>query len=320
MGAAASTPQGHVLILGGTGFIGTALSSVLVQTGYGVTAVSRSPETALLHFQQFPWGSAAIAAGTLTAGGYPTLSKQLDGAAAVVNLAGAGIADRPWTSAYKQTIRNSRVQSCATLMQALGECKTLPPVLLQGSAVGYYGDTGDTAVDESAPAGSGFLAETAQAWEAASAPAEAMGMRRVLIRTGVVLDQEGGALGKMLPAYKFFLGGPLGNGRQWFPWIHRQDEVGAIMHCLTNSSVRGPVNCVSPNPVQNEAFCQTLASVLKRPCALRAPAAMLRLLLGDMARDMLLASQHIQPTALLRSGYAFAYPTLEQALRNIFTV
>lgn len=305
------------VVIGGTGFIGRLLVQRLVERGQPVRIVSRHPDGATHAMRSQPWAAVAMASNQLALCSYDQLNTALDGAAAVVNLAGEDIAARPWTTSQKQRIRDSRVYSVRTMVNALRAADSPPAVLLQGSAVGYYGDAGDALLDETSPAGKGFLAETAQAWERESQDVPALGIRRVLVRTGVVLDTGGGVLGRMLPAFKYFLGGPLGNGRQWFPWIHREDEVRAMLYCLDTPDMHGPVNFVSPTPVTNREFCQTLARTLHRTCALPMPAAILRLALGEMARELLLASQRVVPARLQASGFAYAYPTLPQALQAI---
>lgn len=308
----------RVTVPGGSGFIGVRLAERLAMRGDTAVIVSRDPDAARRRFEAMPWAGEALRRQGLTFASSQALPQALAGADAVVNLAGEGIADKPWTSAQRKRIVDSRVASATSLVKALASLETPPRILVQGSAIGYYGDTGDNAVDETAPMGKGFLAETAAAWEAASAGAEALGVRRVLLRTGVVLDLGGGTLAKMLPAYKSFLGGPLGSGAQWMSWIHRDDEVGAILHCLDTPTLAGPVNACAPEPVTNLAFCQTLARTLHRPCGLNVPASMLKLLFGDMARELLLASQRVRPAALLASGHRFLHGELAPALAAIF--
>ncbi|AGW14973.1 TIGR01777 family oxidoreductase [Megalodesulfovibrio gigas] len=309
-----------IVVIGGTGFIGRLLVQRLLERGETVRIVSRHPDGpggASRGLRSLPWAAAAMASNHLALCSYDDLTTALDGSAAVVNLAGEDIAARPWTAAQKQRIRDSRVYSVRTMTTALRATQSPPAVLLQGSAVGYYGDAGDALLDETAPPGKGFLAETAKAWEDESRDVPTLGTRRVLVRTGVVLDAGGGVLDRMLPAFKYFLGGPLGNGKQWFPWIHREDEVRAMLFCLDTPDISGPVNFVAPTPVTNREFCQTLARALHRTCALPMPAAILKLALGQMARELLLASQRVTPTRLHAAGFVFTYPTLALALQAI---
>ncbi|WP_460033641.1 TIGR01777 family oxidoreductase [Megalodesulfovibrio paquesii] len=304
-----------LVVIGGTGFIGRLLVQRLLERGDIVRVVSRKPDDASAPLRARPWAATAIASNKLAFCSYKELPTALNGAAAVVNLAGEDIAARPWSASQKQRIRDSRIYSVRTMLEALRATASPPSVLLQGSAVGFYGDRGDELLDESSPAGQGFLAETAVAWEHESLAATDLGIRRVLVRTGVVLDAEGGVLARMLPAFKTFLGGQFGSGRQWFPWVHRQDEVQAMLHCLDTPTLEGPVNFVSPAPVTNREFCKTLARTLHRTCVLPVPATLLTLALGEMARELLLAGQRVMPTRLLQSGYSFIFPTLEHALQ-----
>ncbi len=295
----------RAVILGGTGFIGSRLVQKLVQKNHDVAVVTRSPDK---QGGRLPDGVSAI--------GYGELASTLDGADAVINLAGASIAEK-WTPEHKKRIVDSRVQSCRTLADAIRETASQPKVWIQGSAVGYYGDTKQAVVDESAPAGQGFLAETALKWEAAAREGEEMGVRLVWVRTGVVLGRGGGLMEKFLPPFKFFVGGPLGHGKQGVSWVHMDDETGAILHLMENESASGPYNLTAPEPVNMDQFCRTLGKVLARPSWLRAPSFALRLALGEMAKEMILAGQFATPKRLLESGYSFVYPTLAAALENL---
>jgi uncharacterized protein len=238
----------------------------------------------------------------------------VDGADAAINLAGVGVGDHRWTDDYRRLIRSSRVNSTQTLARSIAAAAKPPRVLLNASAVGYYGDTGDREVDEAAPAGTGFFPEVCQAWEAATAPAEEAGIRVVHLRSGLVLGPGGGLLGPMLPLYKLGLGGPLGNGRQWMPWISRDDELGAIEFLLTADDVTGAVNLTGPAPVPNKDFARTLGRVLRRPAVLPVPALMLRLVIGEFGREAVI-SQRVLPAVLAGAGYRFEHPDLESALR-----
>ena len=238
----------------------------------------------------------------------------LEGVDAVVHLAGANIAGR-WTAERRRRILESRSAGTELLSKTLGSLSRPPRVLVSSSAIGFYGDTGDRVVDESAPAGDGFLAEVCRAWEAATRPVEDAGVRVVHLRTGIVLTPRGGALARLLPPFRAGLGGPVGSGAQQMSWIAADDAIGAIHHCLFCDELRGPVNATAPEPVANAEFGRTLGRVLRRPARLPLPAAALRLALGEMGEQLLLASQGVAPRRLLDSGFAFQLPSLEAALR-----
>lgn len=291
---------GKVLISGSSGLIGTALLPALQTAGYDVTRLVRRPSAG-----QLAWNPDK-----------PLAPESVSGFDAVVHLAGESIVGR-WTEAKKQRILQSRVPPTRNLAQALATASKPPRVLVCASAVGYYGTRGDEVLREDSPSGQGFVAEVCRQWEAAAQPAAAAGIRTVHTRFGIVLSKDGGALAKMLPPFRFGLGGNMGNGRQWWPWVDLGDVVGAILHALPNDSVRGPVNVVSPHPATNSEFTKTLASVLSRPAIFPMPAFMARLAFGEMADDLLLASQRVEPGKLLASGYSFRHPELSGALRAI---
>lgn len=246
-------------------------------------------------------------------------TSKLEGAYGVVHLAGEPIAAGRWTAAQKKKIRDSRIEGTRALVDAISACRVKPKVFVSASAIGFYGDRGTEKLDESSASGSGFLAETCRDWEAEAGRAEALGVRTVFVRTGIVLAKEGGALAKMIPPFRLFAGGPLGSGRQVMSWIHIDDEVAAILFCLQNESVRGPVNLTAPEPVSMSAFARTLGGVMKRPSVLPAPGFALRLLLGEMADALLLSGQHVEPAVLTRSGFRFRHPSLEGALQDLLT-
>lgn len=240
----------------------------------------------------------------------------LEGIDAVVHLAGESIAAGRWTEAKKVRIRESRVRGTRAIAEALARLRRRPSALVCASATGYYGDRGAEILVEDSPPGAGFLAEVVRVWEAAAAPAREAGIRVVHLRSGVVLSQAGGALARLLPVFRLGLGGRLGSGRQFMPWIALDDEVAAIVHTLTRDDLRGPVNLASPHPVTNQEFAATLGQVLRRPALVVAPAAMLRLALGELGGE-LLASQRVHPARLLGAGYAFRYLELRAALRDL---
>ena len=287
----------RVLVTGGTGFIGRAVCHALRGAGHAVTIVSRDSGGA---------SDDAI--------GWDAVGQGVAAADAVVNLAGEPIAGGRWGPARKEAILQSRVSATRALVDAAGLAARRPRVLVNASAVGYYGARDDEPVDETAGPGSGFLAEVCQAWEREASRAEAFGLRLVRLRLGMVLAGDGGALGRMLPPFRAFVGGPLGNGQQWVSWIHRGDVTGLVLEALVNEGYRGAVNATAPEPVRNRNFTAALGRVLVRPAAIRVPAVVLRLALGEMA-DMLITGQRVLPRAAERLGYRWQYPEVLGALR-----
>ena len=249
-----------------------------------------------------------------TAQGWGSLA---DGAYAIVNLAGENLAEGRWTAARKERIRQSRLNAGQAVVEAVGAAERKPAVVVQASGIGYYGPRGDEEVTEDFRPGSDFLGRLAVEWEASTAPVEALGVRRVVIRTGVVLSLEGGALPRLLLPFRFFVGGPLGSGRQWVPWIHIVDEVRAIRFLLEQDEARGPYNLTAPHPVTNRELARALGRALRRPAWLPVPAPALRLALGEMS-TVLLTGQRAVPKRLLEAGFVFQFPDLEAALRNLF--
>jgi uncharacterized protein (TIGR01777 family) len=241
----------------------------------------------------------------------------LSGIDAVVHLVGEPIVDSRWTDAQKKLIRDSRVLSTRNLVAGLRSADSKPSALISGSAVGFYGNRGDEPLEENAAAGGGFLSETCRDWENEAAAASDVGIRVVQVRTGVVLSAEGGALKKMLPPFKVGVGGRLGSGRQWFPWIHIDDIVGIFRHAILTSSMKGPANGAAPEAVTNAEFTKQLGRALHRPAFLPVPELALRALMGEMA-DVLFDSQRVVPKAALEAGYEFQYPVLARALKDLF--
>jgi len=300
----------RVMITGGTGLIGSALARELGGAGHDVLILTRDPARS----GPLPPGARAVRWDGRTAEGWADL---LDGDTGIVNLAGEGIAQGGrWSDAKKRRIRESRVDSGRAVLAGLRQARQRPRVLLQGSAVGFYGPCGDEVVTESHPAGSDFLASVCAGWEAATAEAESLGVRRAVLRTGVVLSREGGALPRMALPFRLMAGGPLGSGRQWVPWVHVADEVGAIRFLLEREDARGPFNLTAPRPLTSRGFSRALGRALRRPSLAPAPSFALRVLLGEMA-DMLLHGQRAVPHRLLELGYVFRYPEAETALRNL---
>lgn len=295
-----------ITVIGGTGFVGSNLCSFLLEQGHSVTALGTSPKLSKAQHPHLRY----VSADATQPGSW---QQELAASDAVVNLAGRTIFKR-WTADYKRQIRDSRILTTRHIVDALpvnSDC-----VLCSTSAVGYYGDRGDEILDETAAAGSGFLADLAIEWEQEAAAAAAKGVRVALMRFGIVLGANGGAMARMLPAFRMFAGGPLGDGRQWFPWIHLQDVLSAVQYLLETPSLSGPFNFSAPNPVRNRQLAATLGRVLSRPAFMPAPRTMLRLMLGEVAGS-LVESQRAVPQNLLDSGFRFRFPEIDAALQNI---
>jgi uncharacterized protein (TIGR01777 family) len=301
----------RILITGATGFIGAHLVRRLLGEGHAVVALTRNVQAA----------RRVLPAGCECRAWKPAASPEaavLQGADAVVHLAGAGIADQRWTPARKQAIRESRVAGTGALVRALAAVPAAarPATLIAASAIGYYGDRGDEQLDEAAGPGSDFLAEVCEAWEHEAGAAEELGVRVAIIRIGVVLGRDGGALQKMLLPFRLGLGGRLGSGRQWMSWIHVDDLVGLFAYAIEHAEVCGVLNGVAPAPVTNAEFTAALGRALRRPAVLPVPALGLRLALGEMS-TMLLAGQRVVPRAAQRFGFEFRYPKIEPALADL---
>ncbi|MCU0627694.1 MAG: TIGR01777 family oxidoreductase, partial [Gemmatimonadaceae bacterium] len=286
---------------GGTGMIGRALTDFLRTGGHAVRWVTRRPDPAR---GDIGWDPAR---GTIDAAA-------LAGCDAIVHLAGASVGER-WTPAHKRAIRESREQGTRTIARAIAALAPAPRVFVSASAIGIYGDTGDTLVDEGAPAANDFLGEVAQLWERETAPARDAGVRTCIARIGVVLSAGGGALAKMLPAFRAGVGGPLGGGRQWMSWISLDDVIGALQQLLLDDECVGAYNLVAPNAVTNADFVATLGAVLRRPAVLPVPALALTTLFGEMATHTILTGQRVQPARLAGTSFVHEHPRLEDALR-----
>jgi uncharacterized protein (TIGR01777 family) len=294
-----------IAITGASGFIGRRLMKALSGENRTIRVLSRHAGTNLpTGVKLYVWDPVKG----------PPPAESLDGADAVVHLAGEPIAQR-WNAEIKQKIHESRVAGTHNLVQALAALPSRPAVLVSGSAIGYYGSRGDEILTESSAPGSGFMAQVCTAWEKEADEAAALGMRVVKLRTGVVLEENGGALPMMIRPFKAGMGGKLGSGDQWMSWIHLDDLVGIIQHALANP-MRGPVNGTAPNPVTNAEFTKHLAHVLRRPAVFPVPAFMLKTMFGEMS-EVMLASQRVQPQAAEAAGYRFRFLEVEAALQNI---
>ena len=300
----------RIIVCGGSGFIGTALTKSLLADGHQVWILTRNPHTTRLveGVQGVGWDGRTIA-------GWGRLISRVD---AIINLAGESLGSGAWTEARKKRIMTSRVEAGQVICAAIRQANPRPGVLIQASAVGIYGSCGEEPVTEESAPGSDFLAEVCKEWEASTKPVKELGVRRVVIRTGVVLSRDEGALQRMMLPFKLFAGGPLGNGRQGLPWIHTADEVAAIRFLLENEKAQGVYNLSAPEPLSNADFGILLAKVMRRPYWLPVPGFALRLLLGDMS-SLVLEGQYMIPKRLQELGYKFRFETAEAALKNLLT-
>jgi uncharacterized protein (TIGR01777 family) len=299
----------RTIIAGGSGFLGRALARALVTAEHDVVLLTRGAGRG-----PSSGGRAVTWTPDGTVGPW---AREIDGATAVVNLAGESIAGRRWNAAHKQRIRDSRVMATRSLAAAIRAAARPPQVFVSGSAVGYYGPHGDEVVTEDTPAGSDFLAQVALAWETEAQSVAAL-TRLVLIRTGIVLDRHEGALPQMLPPFWFGAGGPVGSGRQYWPWIHRADWVDLVRFAIQSPAASGPLNATAPNPVTNAEFAAALGRVLHRPAVLPAPGFVLKLILGEMAGPLLLSGQRAVPARSEAVGVTFTFKLIDEALRSIF--
>jgi uncharacterized protein (TIGR01777 family) len=293
----------RILVTGSTGLVGTALVSSETANGNAVVRLARRAAQG----SDATWDLAA---------GQIDVSK-LEGCDAVVHLAGESIAARRWSAKQKELIRSSRVQGTSLLCETLARLKQRPRVLVSASAIGFYGDRGDSTMTESSEPGIGFLTDVCREWEGSTEPAARVGIRVVHLRFGIVLSPAGGALAKMLTPFRMGVGGKFGNGRQYMSWIALDDVIGAIRHAIAKPDLSGPVNVTAPNPVTNYEFTKTLGRVLGRPTFFAVPAFAVRLAFGEMADALLLSSTRVEPSRLLATGYSFQFPTLEVALSHL---
>jgi uncharacterized protein (TIGR01777 family) len=297
--------MGIIVIAGGTGLLGTALREALRHDGHRVVVLTRHPK----HDHEVRWSPGHDDSSWVPA---------LNGATAVINLAGTSIASGRWTAARKAAIHESRKQATSALVRAVAATQQAPSAFISGSAVGYYGLRGDEPATETTPAGSDFLAEVCRDWESIAKQASNRS-RVVLLRSGVVFARQGGALPQLVLPFKLFAGGPAGTGRQFVSWIHVHDWVAMVRWALATTTVEGPLNVTAPTPVTNEELARTIGGVLGRPSFLRAPSFALRLILGEMADALILGGQRVVPEVAQQHGFVFRYPTVESALREIYS-
>ncbi len=296
----------RVVVTGGTGFLGRPLTLGLRAAGHDVTVLTRraNGRSAAREVEWQPTGAVGSWVG------------EVEGADVVINLAGEALADRRWTAARKARLRNSRLNATRSLVGAIERARNRPAALISGSAVGYYGPRGSEAVTESEPAATDFLGTLTHDWEAAALDAERLGLRVVLLRTGLVLERDGGALQRLLLPFRLGVGGPLGSGAQYWPWIHRDDWIASVVWLVSSQAVTGPVNVTAPSPETNASFSRALAATLGRPCLFRVPSVALRLVMGEMA-DVVLTGQRAVPAKLTGANFSFAFPRLDDALAAI---
>ncbi|MBP8178478.1 MAG: TIGR01777 family oxidoreductase [Spirochaetes bacterium] len=299
----------NVIITGGTGFIGSYLTQKLLSKGYSVTILTRTISRYLSHTNSLcylQWdGKSSDGWGHL-----------VNDAKAIINLAGESIAGSLWTKEKKYRILQSRLDAGYAIIDAINNEKHRPEVIIQASAIGYYGSREEPLIESSSP-GIGFLPDVAIKWEASTKEAVNQGIRHVIIRSGLVLGKNEGLLKFITPVFKYYLGGYFGKGVNWMSWIHIEDEVKAIIHCLEDTSIHGAVNLVSPNPVQSQYFYKTLAQVMHRPCLFTIPECIIKLVLSDMAEELLLTNQKVYPEKLLSKQFSFIHPDLYEALHSL---
>ena len=292
-----------ILISGGTGLIGSAVCSRLLQDNHSVVVLSRTPNSLGGNLR----GISAI-----------TQLNEQENIDVILNLAGEPIANQRWSKQQKQRILDSRLITTEKLLTYIANSQQKPKVFISGSAIGYYGiGVSDVAVNEQSECDSSFSSTLCQQWENAALRAEQFGVRTCLLRTGIVLAKQGGALKKMRLPFSLGLGGPMGKGNQWMPWIHLQDLVNIILYCIEHAEIRGPVNATAPNPVTNKVFAKALGRALKRPAILPVPSFVVKMLLGQMGEELLLSGKRVLPEKLLKAGYQFEFETIDAALANL---
>jgi len=305
-----------VAITGATGFVGSRLVERLHQEGHQVMILTRNPEQAAHLFTTATFPNVEIVAYTPTLAG--DWQQTIAGCDGVVNLAGEPIAEKRWTPKLKEQVLNSRKLGTQMLVAAIAQANPKPSVLVNASAIGYYGTSETATFDETSPPGDDFLAQVCQAWEAEAQKVKNVGVRLVILRIGIVLGM-GGAIAKMITPFKLFAGGPIGSGKQWFSWIHRDDLVNLILQALTQPTMEGTFNATAPNPVRMASFCTILGEVMARPSWLPVPAFALEALLGDGAK-VVLEGQQVLPKRTQTTGFTYQYPTAKQAVEQVISV
>jgi uncharacterized protein (TIGR01777 family) len=300
-----------IVIAGGSGFLGRPLAAALATDGHDVVTLTRGdgPRRGQTRSRAVTW---------MPSGDIGPWAAEIDGAGAVVNLAGESIAGRRWSTAHKERILDSRVRATKSLASAIQAAATPPPVFVSGSAVGYYGPRGDEIIAEDTPPGTDFLAQVCARWEAEAMHAATDRTRVVCLRTGLALERDGGALPQMLPPFRFGVGGPVGSGRQYWPWIHRADWIALVQWAIRTPAAAGAINGTAPNPVTNAEFAAALGRAMHRPAIMPAPGFALRLMLGEMADALLLSGQRAVPERPDRLGFTFRYARIDDALGALF--
>lgn len=293
----------NILITGGTGFIGTALCEYLLSKSHSITVLTRKTTNQRQDIS------------TIDCFDDLTSNSQFD---VVINLAGEPIADKRWSNAQKQKITRSRIDTTESIISFFKRASNKPSLFISGSAIGYYGiEPSEQIITEHSSGDSSFSSTLCKQWEESAHQAEQMGIRTCLLRTGIVLGNGGGALKKMLLPFKLGLGGQIGSGVQWMPWIHINDMIGLISHCIENTEIHGPINCTAPNALTNKRFTQALSKTLNRPALLPMPALIVKLLMGEMGEELLLSGKKVYPQKALDTGYHFQYESVDKALGNI---
>jgi len=300
-----------ILVTGGTGFIGKSLVKRLAERQHEVLVLSRNPKKALNKF------SSSVRLLLWSNQGQKSWQAELQDCDVVINLAGENLAAGMWTRRQKARILNSRINAGKSLMQGIEESGHKPRIIIQSSAVGFYGDTGLQTVNETSAPGSGFLAEVVRQWESSTATADHLGIRRIIIRTGLVLSKSGGLLPKLMIPYHFYLGGFMGNGKQGFPWIHLEDEIRAITFLMEQPQSNGIYNLAAPETVSASEFARELGKTLRRSAWLNIPEFLVRVVPGGMGEELLLKGQYVQPVRLIEAGFTFTYPDIQSALHAV---
>ena len=306
------------VIAGGTGFIGSPIAEVYAEEGHDVRVLTRGLPDGEARHDPGTGKPGITRVGWRPTGASGPWAHVVDDADAVINLAGESLGDRRWTPERKAVLRNSRILSAGSIVEAIKAAAKPPRVLINSSAVGYYGPSGAEPKSEDAPAGEGFLARLAEEWEAEARKAESTGTRVVLLRTGIVLEKTGGALPRMMRPFRYFVGGRIGTGRQYMSWIHRLDVIEMVRWIVETPAVTGPINATAPYPVTNREFTRALGRALRRPSLVPAPAFALKAMFGEMAEPLLLTGVRVVPAKAQAHGYHFRYPEIDIAMRGIF--